>query len=338
MPDYPLGRLDKIEARNIWVDEARDFTPWLASEENIGLLGDAIGYELEVVAQEKSVGPFKADILCRETLNGQYVLIENQLEKTDHGHLGQLLTYAAGLHAVTVVWVAVRFTNEHRAALDWLNEITAEEFRFFGLEIELWRIGESPCAPKLNIVCKPNDWTAEVGRSARASSEEELSDTKRLQLEYWTKFWDYVRTSDSELRGTRALPQHWNNLPIGRTGFRLVAIMNTQSGYIQVEIYCHDDNALQHFHQLLESQSEIEAELGHELDWQELPGRQASRIAYARSVVSFSDRSLWPEQHEWLRTHLEAFDRVFRKRIRGLNANDFEAEDGDAEESAEKTP
>ena len=139
---------------------------WL-DDENIGLLSETIGLELEVEAQEKHVGPFRADILCKDTVTDSWVLIENQLERTNHTHLGQLLTYAAGLDAVTVVWIAERFTEEHRAALDWLNEITAEGFSFFGLEIELWRIGDSPMAPKFNVVSHPNDWTKTVSRISR---------------------------------------------------------------------------------------------------------------------------------------------------------------------------
>ncbi len=113
--DKRFGRLRRIPVRELWTNEAGDFTPWLASQENISLLGDAIGVELEVEAQEKDVGPFRADILCRDTGTSELVLIENQLERTDHGHLGQLITYAAGLKAVTIVWVAARFTEEHRA-------------------------------------------------------------------------------------------------------------------------------------------------------------------------------------------------------------------------------
>ena len=150
-----LGELIKVPLREFWEGEASDFTPWLADEENIGLLGDTIGVELEVEAQERNVGPFRADILCKDISTDNWVLIENQLEPTDHTHLGQLLTYAAGLNAVTVVWIAESFTNEHRAALDWLNKITAEGFSFFGLEIELWRIGDSPIAPKFNVVSHP---------------------------------------------------------------------------------------------------------------------------------------------------------------------------------------
>ena len=106
------------------------------------MLGEALGIELELEAQEKAVGPFRADILCKDIGNDHWVLIENQLERTDHGHLGQLLTYASGLEAVTIVWIAARFTEEHRSTLDWLNRITDESFRFFGLEVELWRIGD----------------------------------------------------------------------------------------------------------------------------------------------------------------------------------------------------
>ncbi|MGB8414368.1 MAG: hypothetical protein WCE23_16240 [Candidatus Binatus sp.] len=144
-----LGKLEKVDLRDYWKSESQDFTPWLASAENIALLGEAIDLELEVEAQEKEVGPFRADILCKDTSTGQWVLIENQLEPTDHTHLGQLLTYAAGLNAGTIVWISEHFTNEHRATLDWLNEITDEGFSFFGIEVELWRIGGSPPRAKV---------------------------------------------------------------------------------------------------------------------------------------------------------------------------------------------
>ena len=109
-----LGRLEQVDLRSIWGKEDRDFTPWLAEEYNLGLLGDAIGIELALEAQEEAVGPFRADILCKDTANGSWVLIENQLERTDHTHLGQLLTYASGLQAVTLVWISRKFTEEHR--------------------------------------------------------------------------------------------------------------------------------------------------------------------------------------------------------------------------------
>src|SRR5690242_9746546 len=175
MVEISLGRLAKVELRDIWASEATSFTPWLAREENLAVLAETLGLELELEAQEKAVGPFRADILCKELGTNSWVLVENQLERTDHCHLGQLLTYASGLEAVTIVWIAARFTEEHRSTLDWLNKITDDSFRFFGLEVELWRIGSSPAAPKFNIVSKPNDWSHSVRKAADAIDDGELS-------------------------------------------------------------------------------------------------------------------------------------------------------------------
>lgn len=142
-------------------------TPWLAQAENLELLGETLGLELEFEAQERNVGAFRADILCKDTADDSWVLIENQLEKTNHSHLGQLITYAAGLDAVTIVWLARKYTEEHRAALDWLNGNTDRGINFFGLEIEVWRIGDSPPAPKFNVISKPNDWSRQAAIRAK---------------------------------------------------------------------------------------------------------------------------------------------------------------------------
>lgn len=231
-----LGRLEKIDLRDIWRSEAQDFTPWLAQSENLSLLAEALDMELEKEAQEKNVGPFRADILCKDTLDGSWVLIENQLERTDHLHLGQLLTYAAGLHAVTIVWVSTKFTEEHRAALDWLNEITEEKFRFFGLEVELWRIGDSPPAPKFNVVSKPNEWTRSVGDAARRIETETLTETKALQLKFWSELREALEGHRS-IRSQKPFPQHWTNFAIGRAGFHLDAVLNTREDRIGVGLY-----------------------------------------------------------------------------------------------------
>jgi hypothetical protein len=162
-----LGRLERVELRNIWQSEAQHFTPWLAREDNLALLADTLGIDLELEAVERNVGPFRADILCKDTISDSWVLIENQLERTDHTHLGQLMTYAAGLNAVTIVWIAARIADEHRAAMDWLNDITTGDVQFFALEVELWRIGDSPAAPKFNVVSKPNDWSRSLSGAKR---------------------------------------------------------------------------------------------------------------------------------------------------------------------------
>jgi hypothetical protein len=157
-----LGRLSRVDVREVWTNEAVGFTPWLAQEENLRLLAETITMQLILEAKEKHVGMFRADILACDVHTGHLVLIENQLERTDHGHLGQLLTYAAGLKAVSIVWVSTLFTDEHRAALDWLNEITNSSISFYGLEMELWRIDDSVIAPKFNLVSKPNMFSKRV--------------------------------------------------------------------------------------------------------------------------------------------------------------------------------
>lgn len=138
-----LGEIEKLDVRNVWAHEASNFTPWLAEEENIARLGSAIGLELEVENTEVSVGPFSADILARDSGSSAYVIIENQLSKTDHDHLGKAITYAAGLNAGTIVWVAPEFTQEHRKAIDWLNDNSVGDVAFYGVQVELWTIDDS---------------------------------------------------------------------------------------------------------------------------------------------------------------------------------------------------
>lgn len=323
-----LARLTQIELRNIWTTEAGDFTPWLAKEENLALLGDTVGIELELEATEKDVGPFRADILCKDTATGHWVLIENQLARTDHTHLGQLLTYAAGLKAVTIVWIADHFTDEHRAALDWLNEITDDSFNFFGLEIELWRIASSPVAPKFNIISKPNDWTKTIGSAASRIDEGDLTETKLLQQEYWSTLREVLIKRKSVLKPQKPLPQHWTNFAVGRSHFGLHARVNTQKQVIAVGMSCYGTDAKPHFHLLAEDKDTIEREIGDELEWEELPNRKESKVTLERAADP-TNRTDWSKQHEWLADTLERFHRVFSTRVKTLDVADYT---GDSEE------
>lgn len=320
MSDTPLlGRLEQVDLRNVWLSESGDFTPWLAEEPNISLLADTLGMDLEVEAQEKSVGPYRADIVCKDTTDGSMVLIENQLEKTDHTHLGQLMTYAAGLDAVTIVWIAERFTDEHRAALDWLNEITGEKVSFFGLEIELWKIGTSPIAPKFNVVSKPNDWIKGGGGGSRGGAV--VTETKQLQQDYWRDFRELLAERKSSLKPQKAHPQHWLTVSIGRRNFHMSALINNSGERIGVELYLQGSDAKKHFKQLETEKAKIEQQIGQPLDWRELPTKEASRILLMRADSSIKDSTQWPEQHNWLADHLEKFNSVFRPLIQSLPAS-----------------
>ena len=263
-----LGKLEKIELRDVWMSESSHFTPWLALEDNLLTLGETLGLELELEAQEKAVGPFRADILCKDIATNAWVLIENQLERTDHSHLGQLLTYASGLEAVTIVWIAGRFTEEHRSTLDWLNRITDETFRFFGVEVELWRIGASPAAPRFNIVSKPNNWNKLVTQAARAIDESELSDTKSLQLDYWAALGNLLMENGGPLaRERKPQPQSWMSYSVGRSGFGINASMSRPKQQVRAELYISNPDAKAYFHLLHEQRPEIEAQLGYSLEW-----------------------------------------------------------------------
>ena len=310
-----LGRYEIVDLRDIWNGEATEFTPWLAEEENITQLGNTIGIELELQEQEKNIGPFRADILCKDTVQGSYVLVENQLERTDHTHLGQLITYAAGLDAVTIIWIAKTFSEEHRAALDWLNSITDDEINFFGIEIEAFRIGDSLPAPRFNMIAKPNDWTKSI-KSAAASTK--ITTTKQLQLEYWQAMKKYFEDSETFLKCQKPSPQHWTNFALGRSNFGMAAICSVQGDFIRIDVNIGGQDAKNNFNILKNKFEEDSKEkLGSNLQWEELPDRQVS-IINLKKEANVSNRSLWNEQHEWLRENIERFDKYFRPKIKEL--------------------
>jgi hypothetical protein len=307
-----LGRFNAVDLRNIWTSEDKHFTPWLAQPENLELLGEALGMELELEAQEKDVGPFRADLLCKNTAEeDSWVVIENQLEKTDHKHLGQLLTYGAGLHAKTIVWISAQFSEEHRAAIDWLNRMVNGSVRFFGIEIELWKIGDSAAAPRFNVVSKPNDWEATVENARDAIGADEGNRSQKLRRRYWSAFREYLREHHSSLRPQKPSQENWYSFGVGSSRAHTNALLITRSSNIAVELRMNTDDAKDIYRELYEQKDAIETAIGAPLDWREMPDRKASRIVLFRSADGYNEES-WPEQFAWLRANLEAFDKVFR--------------------------
>ncbi len=315
-----LGRLEQVELREVWTREDSDFTPWLCEGGNLKLLGDTIGIELELEAKEKSVGPFSADVLCKDVASDTRVLIENQLERTDHTHLGQLLTYAAGLNAATIVWISRELTEEHRAALDWLNEITNERFSFFGLEIEVWQIGKSDRAPKFNIVSKPNDWSRTV---SAAASRLELTETQRLQLDFWTQFKAFVDDHGDPIGTPNPAPgsEMWIGDALA-SGFLLRAIASTWnsesnsygSNEIRAELVMDSEDSARQFDALRDERGRIESDLGA-LTWHSTPDVRTRRV-YARRDAELKDRERWPEYFRWLMDNLKALEEIFGPLVR----------------------
>lgn len=320
-----LGRLTRVDLRTAWAKEDSDFTPWLAKEENLRLLGDTLGLELELEAQEHVIGPFRADLLCKDTADRSWVLIENQIERTDHTHLGQVITYAAGSDAVTIIWIAARFTEEHRAAIDWLNDISHERIRFFGLEVELWQIGDSPIAPKFNIVAKPNDWSRSVREATAARTGTER---QRTRYEFWSTFCAYLDEQGSRLSGRRTPSrEYWMSWAIGRSGFLLDGLVGFRDGWIGIALTI---SSHPHFHLLERQRQEVEMEVSDALLWEFEPSRKASYVKLRKENVDPMDRDQWPQLHAWLRDKLELFEQVFRPRVAVLDAADW-TDDEDTE-------
>lgn len=317
-----LGRLEKIEnLRGTWLDEARNFTPWLAEAENLAALSEFLGLGadgLELESVEKLVGPYRADILCRATATGDWVLIENQLEKTDHNHLGQVLVYAAGLEAKTIIWISKQVLPEHKAAMEWLNQISDGGPSFFALEIELWKIGTSELAPRFNLVVSPNDWTRSASTAKKSLETTELSELRQKQLKFWQEFEALIATSPDGLRPVKAQPQTWISHGIGKTGVSLNASISFRENWVRAEIYLGGKTAQTYFDQLLEHRGEIEAAFGRPLDWYD--GADLDRrVSVKQSCDNLSDPAMWPIQQNWLLGQMKGLNRVFKDRVRRLD-------------------
>lgn len=302
-----LGRFEEVDLRKIWPKESQDFTPWLAKEENLTLLADTLGIDLELDAKEKEVGSFKADLLCKNTADDSWVVIENQIEKTDHKHLGQLLTYAAGLKAKAIVWIAAKFSEEHKAALDWLNHNTVDSVGFFGLEIQLWKIDESQPAPKFNIISQPNNWENQV----RDAATGEMRRSEERRLRYWTEFRELLLQNKSKLRPQKPSTNHWYNFGIGTSHAHLAALLIAKEGKIGVNLYINSTHAKAIYADLLKQKYEIEKSIGEELEWKELPTKKVSRIILYKPVEIDNEKT-WKEQFKWLQETIEKFDHTFR--------------------------
>jgi hypothetical protein len=311
----PLGRLEKMDVRLAWASEAVDFTPWLAREENIALIAEAIGIPLNVEATEKSVGPFSADILCSAADNDSdsehWVVIENQLERTDHKHLGQLITYAAGLDAATIVWIASDFTEEHRAALDWLNANTSESISFFALKIELWKIGDSPLAPKFDVVSSPNDWKKSVTTARRATANRTESERVLRHGEFFTFFTSKLSEHAPAIAIPGDFSKHYLRFNTGKGNCDILCILESRAFEVRVQLTLYGLRAKTRFGHLFSRRAEIESEIGGELEWLELPENAKCRIQKSLSDVDPKDPKQWERISTWFVEWLTKFHETF---------------------------
>ena len=308
MATIKLGRLEEVDVRKLWSHEQYDFSNWLAKEENIDLLNEALGLTLVDIEKEVYVGSYRCDLVDSDETTGQKIIIENQLEQSNHDHLGKVITYASGLDAKVIVWIVKDAREEHRSAVEWLNNNTNKEINFFLIEIHAYKIGDSLYAPKFEIVEKPNDFI-KTGKIQASSGEMNKSQSERLA--FWTRFNEVIIERGRPFNVRKASTDHWYDVAIGTSAAHLGITLVNKENCIGIELYISDDKSI--FDKLYAEKDVIEKELGLTLDWQRLDGKKASRIVYRIPGLDFDDHSNYDTLMNEAIDKIVAFSKVFKK-------------------------
>lgn len=292
-----LGELREVGLREAWDHEAHSFTPWLC--DHLDRLGAKIGIELEFVSRETRVERFAADILARDARTGRPVLIENQLERSDHRHLGQILTYLSGLGAETVIWVAADFEDAHLSALNWLNEHTVEPFAFLAVRVKVVRIGDSLPAPLFEVIARPNDWD----RRVQAAAPKGMTATGQFRQAFWTHVIERDPESWDGVPPAGASSMYWTHED-WELDIVLFVAKESVGVFLRGERGVSADDAAEY---LMPYADRLAARLGVEM-----PGRNEGHFFASRLAGDASDRSQWDRMADWLnataRRYWEALD------------------------------
>lgn len=294
-----LGRLSVVAAREVWPHEALDFTPWLLG--NVDVLSDLLGMDLVLEVAEHPVGNFSLDLKGYDEATNRTVIVENQLELSDHTHLGQILTYAAGTDPTTIVWITTGFRPEHRAAIDWLNERTDEDTRFFGVEIQVVRIGDSPPAPAFKLIAQPNDWEKQV-KSASTAVAGEVTERGRLYWDFWELTRNRIQSQHpSWSRATTSTVASWYSMSLGTTGCVLEMSFARIGLCAQIAFDDRDaDLNTARFEAIRARRAEFEQALGEPPVWDDMPGRKSARIVVRSTFPDVTSVEHWPQMIDWL--------------------------------------
>ena len=308
---YNLGKLEKINnLREVWKNEATDFTQWLAKEENIKILSEELGISIMVDETEASTGRYNVDIKAHEEDSDKTIVIENQLEMTNHDHLGKVIVYAAGFDADIQIWIVKEVRDEHKQAVDWLNEHSDEHINIFLVQIELWKIGDSPVAPKFQIISKPNNWA----KAIRKNVSKNMSNASTIQLNFWEDFKSYCENKKVNFSLIKPLPQHWYNIFIGNGDCHIELKYNTTKHEVSCELYIQDNKDL--YYSLEKYKDEINSQISNKLQWLALEGKKASRIKFISNLDVDPEAEDWNEAFEWMSNNVELFKKVFKKYLK----------------------
>lgn len=280
-----LGRLEKIDLRAVWKHEALDFTRWLAKKENIALLSKEIGIDIEVIETEMSVGRYNVDIFAKDSESNRRIVIENQLENTNHDHLGKMIVYAAGLDADIAIWVVKDVNEEHKQAVEWLNDNSFDRINIFLVKVELWQIDNSSIAPKFQVICEPNNWA----KVLKQQSKENISDMELKQMEFWQGFVDYAKSKDKTYISQRPSIYNWYVIRIGSSDYKIKLVHNANSNIVRclLEVFSEDV-----YKSLEQHKNEIENKING-LEWEFLDNRKVNRIGLSYTYESIDSCYVW---------------------------------------------
>lgn len=280
-----LGKLEKIELREVWRHEALDFTRWLARKENIALLSKEIGIDIEVIQTEMSVGRYNVDIFARDTESNKKIVIENQLENTNHDHLGKMLVYAAGLDADVAIWIVKDVNEEHKQAVEWLNDNSFEKINIFLVKVELWQIDNSPIAPKFQVICEPNNWA----KVLKQQSKDNITDLELKQMEYWQGFVDYAKSKDKTYISQRPSIYNWYVIRIGSTDYKIKLVHSVNSDIMRCQLEIFNDSV---YKKLEQYRTEIDSKING-LEWEYLADRKVNRIGLSHNIKDMASSYVW---------------------------------------------
>ncbi len=305
-----LGMLREVDVRELWRHEQYDFSNWLAKEQNIEYLNRILGLTLTDIDKEVYVGSYRCDLVAKDEATGIRVIIENQLECSNHDHLGKIITYASGLDAKFVVWIVKEAREEHRSAIEWLNNNTINDINFFLIELHAYRIGESLPAPMFETIEKPNGF---IKNSKTNSGNNEMNKSQSERVAFWTEFNDVVVQRDKPFNLRKASTDHWYDVAIGTSEAHIAINLVNKESSVVVELYINNNKDL--FDSLFIKKEEIEKDLGFQLDWQRLDDRKASRIKYTIYGLNFDDHSNYPELINTIIDKVIIMREVFKKNL-----------------------
>ena len=305
-----LGKLQEVDIRKLWSHEQYDFSEWLSKPDNLKLLNETVGITLSEVEKEVYVGAYRCDLVGVDETTGDKVIIENQLELSNHDHLGKVITYASGLDANIVIWIVKQAREEHRSAIEWLNNNTSEKINFFLIEIHAYQIGDSLCAPKFEIVEKPNDF---IKNAKSQSKSGELNKSQGERLEFWNRFNEIVAERGKPFNVRKASTDHWYDVAIGTSLAHVSLSLVNKDGYIRVELYI--DNNKELFDKLYLQKEKIEEDLGFKPVWDRLDGKKASSVYCKIEGLDFDNHDNYDDLMNKMIDKAVVFSKVFKKYI-----------------------